>query len=551
MKKFFLIATSFLICLGAGAATKKAQKLDEQVLKTMKTATEYMLNTVSYNGGFVWTYLPDFSREWGEMEAKRTMAWVQSGTPQVGQLLLDAYHATGDEYYYQAAEKVANALIWGQQDCGGWNYCFDFAGEGSLKDWYNTVGKNGWRLEEFQHYYGNATFDDSSTTDAAKFILRMYAEKFDPKFRPSLDKVINFVLESQYPIGGWPQRYPLMYDHPFRGQKDYSSYITLNDDVIPQCIDFLVQCYQVLGTQNIKDAVLRAMYCVILLQQGEPYAGWSDQYTVQDLKPGNGRSYEPRGISNNTTQSMCRQLMRFYTLTGDSRFLAGIPAALKYLETQKLPKSEYEKLGRQWTDSMDSFMAPRFINPETGIPQYIHRVGSNVQNGHYYVDQNITNTIGHYSSLSNVNIKAIRDQYEQIKKVPVEELTKDSPLFSTGEHRLNEYYTVRMGQQGGGRAPAGFGGFQPMSLEDQVQQVISALTPEGCWLSPLRSTSNPYKPYEDTTPSNETKYQSSNVGDEFDTSPHSNTDPSIMCISTSDYINKMGTLIRYHLSVKE
>lgn len=52
----------------------------------------------------------------GEMEAKRTMVWIQPpGTPSVGHLLLDAYHATGDEYYYEAAQKVANTLIWGQQ----------------------------------------------------------------------------------------------------------------------------------------------------------------------------------------------------------------------------------------------------------------------------------------------------------------------------------------------------------------------------------------------------------------------------------------------------
>ncbi|MBQ9477506.1 MAG: pectate lyase [Bacteroidales bacterium] len=550
MKKFLLLATSLFLCLGIFAAPK-SNKLDDQVLKTMKTATEYMMDVVSYRGGFVWTYLPDFSRQWGEMEAKRTMAWVQSGTPQMGNLLLDAYHATGDEYYYEAATRVANALIWGQQDNGGWNYCFDFAGEASLKDWYATVGRNGWRLEEFQHYYGNATFDDSSTTDAAKFILRIYAEKFDPKFRPALDKAINFVLESQYPVGGWPQRYPLKFDHPFRGRPDYSSFITLNDDVIPQCTDFLLQCLQVLGTQNLKEPILRAMRLVIMLQQGEPYAGWADQYTVDDLKPAHARSYEPRAISNNTTQSMCRQLMQYYRLTGDTRFLAGIPAALKYLETQKLPKSEVDKLGRPYSDNMDSFLAARFINPDNGEPQYVHRMGSNVQNGHYYYDQTITPTIGHYSSYSNVNLKALRDQYEQIKNTPVEELTKDSPLLSNEPHPLAEYYVVRMGAQAAPRGGAAFGGRPMPTLEDQAKDIIAALTKEGCWLSPLRTTSNPYQPYEDSTPSTETKYVSTNVGDQYDTSPYSNTDPSIQCISTSDYINKMGTLIRYHLSVKQ
>ena len=142
---FCLLAVLLPVSLSAAQ-----NKLEDKALETMKKATQYMMDEVSVGGGFVWTYLPDFSRQWGEMEAKRTMVWNQSpGTPQMGQILLDAYHATGDEYYYEAAKKVASALIWGQLDCGGWNYVFDFAGEASLKDWYATVGKSGWRLEEF------------------------------------------------------------------------------------------------------------------------------------------------------------------------------------------------------------------------------------------------------------------------------------------------------------------------------------------------------------------------------------------------------------------
>ena len=86
------------------------------------------LCTVSYTHLDVYKR-QDMSRSWGEMEAKRTMVWIQPPvTPAVGHLLLDAYHATGDEYYYEAAQKVANTLIWGQLACGGWNYVFDFAG---------------------------------------------------------------------------------------------------------------------------------------------------------------------------------------------------------------------------------------------------------------------------------------------------------------------------------------------------------------------------------------------------------------------------------------
>ena len=52
---------------------------------------------------------------------------------------LEAYNATNDEYYYQAAEKAAAAVIWGQSNEGGWNYMVDFAGDRSMKQWYATI----------------------------------------------------------------------------------------------------------------------------------------------------------------------------------------------------------------------------------------------------------------------------------------------------------------------------------------------------------------------------------------------------------------------------
>lgn len=52
-------------------------------------------------------------------------------------------------------------------------YMFDLAGEDSLKNWYETIGRNGWRLEEFQHYYGNATFDDGRIHTLAADLLKV------------------------------------------------------------------------------------------------------------------------------------------------------------------------------------------------------------------------------------------------------------------------------------------------------------------------------------------------------------------------------------------
>lgn len=533
---------SMTVCLFIALPAQSQEKRDE-ILETMKNATRYMMDKASCNGGFVWTYLPDFSRSWGEMEAKRTMVWIQSpGTPLVGQLLLDAYHATGDEYYYEQAKRVANVLIWGQEPCGGWNYMFDMAGENSLKEWYATIGRNGWRMEEFQHYYGNATFDDSVTSDAAQFLLRIYVEKYDPTFLPALDKAIGFILESQYPTGGWPQRYPLKYDHVFQDKADYSSFITLNDDVISDNIDFLARCYQTLGRKNLKESILRALNLMIALQQGEPYAGWADQYTAEDLQPAHARSYEPRSINTGTTVRMIYKMCDYYKLTGETKFLSGIPAAIRFLESVRLPDSEVARFGRRPLQAGE-ILVPRFIDPDSGKPLYVHRKGSNVWNGTYYTNQDISHTIVHYSSAVTVAISRIRDDYEQVKALPREEAVKDSPLSTSRLTPLPSYYVTFLPERK--KNPYKEEG-QETNLEQCVRQIRDSLTEEGYWLTPLTSCSNPYKPCPENKriPNDDTHYRETFVGDEYDTSCYP-APGNVQGISTKTYVSNMSKLIQY------
>ena len=533
MKTLRLLLFSFLTLL-CSLSGLRAQPTDEAIRQAMKAATQAMMDKVSYRGGFVWYYLTDGSRQWGELEAKPTMVWMQSpGTPQVGHILLDAYHATNDEYYYQAAQTVAGAIIWGQQEEGGWNYVFDYAGEGSLKSWYATVGRSAWRLEEFQHYYGNSTYDDGGTMDAAKFLLRMYVEKNDPTYRPALDKVIRLVLNSQYPSGGWPQRYPLMYDHPFQGQADYSSFITLNDDVMPDIIEFLTMCYQAIGLREAREPVMRAMYLMIALQQGAPYAGWADQYTTEDLRPAHARSYEPRSVNTGTTARMVRLMLSYYRLTGDTRFLSGIPAALDFIQSVKLPAEEVKKWTRR-PRTADDILVPRFIQPETGEPLYVHRRGTNVVNGMYYTDQELANTIAHYSSAAYINVKALRQEYEEALQTSPADLAKNSPFIGDELVPLPRYFTNFRGS-GPDRATSA-------SVLDDAARLIGSLNADGFWIVPLRNTSNPYKPNPGSESSTSTQYATTMVGDEYDTSPYPCTTGE-QCISTGDYINNMRTLI--------
>lgn len=512
--KRFIAALIFLFAFAVPAAAQSPAEIEA----TMKRATQFMVEKASTNGGYVWSYLPDKSRRWGEIEAYPSMIWVQPpGTATVGHLYLDAFHATADEFYYRAAERAAEALMAGQHRSGGWNYFIDFAGPESTRKWYATIGRNAWRMEEFQHSGDNGTFDDAGTAEAMQLLLRMYLEKRDPKFKPALDKAIGFVLESQYPNGGWPQRWPHDPKYP-----EYGSYITFNDDVAAENIRFLIMVYQTLGEARVLDHIRRAMEIFLVTQQPAPQAGWGLQHRL-DLKPAAARSYEPLALATHTTAANVEQLMNFYRLTGDRRFLDRIPQALDWLASVRLPKGK-ERNGRAF---------PTFIEIGTNRPLYVHRRGSNVVNGRYYVDYDPEATLGHYSAFRSIDLEKLRRQYAELVATPAEEVARKSPLRATGTEQLPRYFATAT--SAGSDLNAG-------STAGEAATIIRSLNEEGWWPTPLRATSNPYRGDGPRRPV-PGDYRTTHVGDETDTSPYTTPNP-VTGISTATYISNMAALIR-------
>ncbi len=523
-------AIAVILAVQPAAANDKMQR---ECREAMMTATRFMVENVSTNGGYLWHYLPDMSRRWGEMEAYDTMIWVQPpGTTSMGHLFLDAYRATGDEYYYEAAAKAARALIWGQLDCGGWNYIVDFAGDRSLKEWYATVGKNGWRLEEFQHYYGNATYDDDVSSDAARFLLRMYLEKMDPAWKPALDKAIDFIIKSQYPIGGWPQRYPLKYDFTHHDKPDYTSFYTFNDDVVWENVNFLTQCYVTLGEERFLDPIRRGMNFYLITQQGAPQAGWGQQYDM-NLKPVGARTYEPDGLLPGYTAEHIQLLCRFYELTGETKYLARIPEALDWLESCRLP-DEWTMNGR-YTHST-------FVEIGTNRPIFVHREGSNVAYGRYYVNYEPEPEVTHYGGKARIDIAALRNLYERTAAIPPEKAAADSPLLPgrfTGTGTPQKWYDLKSRVL----AASGYQTSTNIPSEDAVRKVLDALDEEGRWLVMHQQTSNPYKG-DGVLTEPTAEYASTHVGDDTDTSQFTDESDQLY-ITTGAYIRNMELLINY------
>lgn len=495
-----------------------------EILAAMKRATRFMLENVAYRGGYVWAYLPDMSRRWGEMEAFPSMIWMQPpGTATVGHLYLDCYEATRDDFYYRAALNVADGLIAAQHRSGGWNYMYDFAGEDSTRRWYDTIGKAGWRLEEFHHYDDNATFDDEGTSEASQFLLRAYLVRRDQRLWAPLQRAIQFVLDSQYANGGWPQRFPRA-----EGEAHYAPYITFNDAVADANILFLLMVYHTLGDERALAAIRRAMEIFPATQGRGSQPAWSLQHHHETLAPIGARSYEPDSFATHTTAGNIAQMMDFYEWTGERRFIERLPEALDWLDSLRLADADVRVAGRHY---------PTFIEFETNRARINHRRGSNSRSGEYYWDYNTDNPITHYSQWRAINAAALRERLNRLSAASPD--LSQSPL-ARGNFRMPRFFTTETIDVSDMNSNVGSGEIERPNAE-RVAELLATLNAEGYWPTPLAATSNPYigEPPAAASPGD---FSGTLVGDRWDTSPFITQNP-VTGISTGAFIQNMSALL--------
>lgn len=440
------VSIALLILLIAGTVSADPGK--DEVLAAMKKAASYMVNDVSTGGGYLWTYSEDFTRRWGEAPARETQIWVQGGTPDMGTCFLDLYRSTGDSFYLDCAKKAANALVYGQHPLGGWHYFIDFDITG-LDEWYRRVFSNfKWGMEEYRHYYGNCTFDDDSTAGPTRFLMTLYLEILDPAYHTPLLKALDFILMSQYPNGGWPQRYPLRYEFVHDGLPDYTSLYTFNDGVITGNIDLLVQAWEKLGDRRYLEAARRGMDFLLISQGPEGQAAWSDQHGM-DLQPAWGRTHEPAGYMPRYTLANIAALERYYLVTGDRRYLAPIPAALDWLEASKLETLEDGRLK----------LARRY---EIGSNLPLYHLRTDKVNSEGYGLWRLDHTPDESTSFVTVDMKRLRSDYDRVSALSPEEAV---------EHHRASIQAVRRPRHAD---PA------------RVQELVTSLDSRGAWVEDVK-----------------------------------------------------------------
>lgn len=362
MKPGRLLASLLLVCLALPAAAQ--ERPDPAAVKSaLRRATDY-LTSIFTEGGYLWWYSPDFKERRGEEVATDTQIWVQSpGTPAVGNAFLRAYEATQDEVHLRAALAAAKALVHGQLESGGWTYVIEF--DPKLRPQWAYRVDAARDAVDFKSRKNTTTFDDNNTQGVLQFLMRFLdvATNLPPEelkpVRAALDFGLARMVDAQYPVGAWPQRFTgQTYDpakHPIRAasiqsnwprqwpRADYGGFYTLNDNTQSDCIRTMLQAHRHTGADRFLAAARRGGEFLVRAQLPEPQPAWAQQYNHQ-MEPAWARAFEPPAVCAGESSGVVRTLGQLYLETGEQKFLQPIPAFIAWAQRSQIAPNRWARL---------------------------------------------------------------------------------------------------------------------------------------------------------------------------------------------------------------
>ena len=335
-----------VLCLVGSSRTQGAEPdLRDDASRALKRAATFFREKVARHGGYVYFVGLDLQQRWGEGKAGPDTIFVQPpATPTVGMAFLDAYDATGDRYYLDAAREAALALVYGQLESGGWTQTIDFGAEPTRRTGKYRNGKGG--------EWNASSLDDGQTQSALQMLARAdRALKFqDAAIHEAALYGYNALLGAQFANGAFPQvwrrparpapvvraRYP-DYDWRVEGRiKEYWDCYTLNDGLAGTVADALIVAHEVYGDARYRAALEKLGDFLVLAQMPDPQPAWCQQYN-EAMIPVWARKFEPPAVSGWESQDAMKTLIKIARYTGEKKYLKPIPAALAYLKGCVLP----------------------------------------------------------------------------------------------------------------------------------------------------------------------------------------------------------------------
>jgi PelA/Pel-15E family pectate lyase len=461
----------------------------EEVLQALRKATGFFRDKVSTHGGYHFAYAEDVSYGRSEHKEGPNVFEVQrEGTPIVGLAYLEAYAATGDRYYLEAARATALALVAGQHCSGGWDYFIEFDPAERKKYPYRADGP----CRDLSEYPGNpvTSLDDNETQAVMRFMARVdKALDFkDAKIHEATLYAFDSLIKAQYPNGAWPQRfgrypdaakfpvkkasYPESWAWKWPGS-NYQSHYTFNDNSISDMIDAFLEAARIYHEPRYVAAAEKGGAFILLAQMPDPQPAWAQQYDA-DMHPAWARRFEPPAVTGGESQGVMRTLLVLYRETGNRKYLEPLPRALAYLKKSALPPvanpSEIRRRAQQ--GARNGIVLARFYELQSNKPLYVTKgTRVTVKNGSstlldgYELTYDDSSVITHYGVLTSGNdLPAIEAEYELLAKSPPASVRRPDDL-----HGLSPW------SERPRAAPAA------KTLAPRVAEAIASLDARGAW----------------------------------------------------------------------
>jgi PelA/Pel-15E family pectate lyase len=219
-----------------------------------------------------------------------------------GAAAIDLRRATRSDAPWFATDEARNVIesvISHQTTVGGW-------GKGYNNEQPLAPGNVG-------AWHGKGTFDNGATITELRFLIAAEKATQRQDVRDSILRGIDFILTSELPNGGWPQRFPLT--------RDYGRHATFNDNAIANVMNLLLDITSNPGDFSYVDADrlarLRGAFDrgvdFILKSQirvDGTLTGWCQQHDAHTYEPMPGRSYELVSLSGSEATGIVMMLMR-------------------------------------------------------------------------------------------------------------------------------------------------------------------------------------------------------------------------------------------------
>ncbi|HVJ01228.1 MAG TPA: pectate lyase [Sphingomonas sp.] len=229
----------------------------------------------------------------------------------------DAAWYAGDE-----ARGVADNIVSFQTPSGGWGKNQDRSGPSRVPgqsfvivEHLPPMAKGDIQARDASWVYVG-TIDNGATTTEMRFLARVQQARSGAPgeaYRAAFVRGVRYLLDAQYPNGGWPQIYPI--------EGGYHDAITFNDDAMADVIGLLLDVSRRQGdyafvpaalAAEARAAVARGVEVILATQvvvDGKR-TGWGQQHDVLTLAPAGARNFEPVSLSSNESASLLALLMR-------------------------------------------------------------------------------------------------------------------------------------------------------------------------------------------------------------------------------------------------